>query len=273
VATYAVGDIQGCYYAFLALLQRLNFNHTQDKLWLVGDLVNRGTGSLEILRWCYQHQSSIQVVLGNHDLHALAVKYGARPAHKGDTLQPSIDAPDSDALYTWLRHQPLIWFEHDYAMLHAGLLPQWSIQTALALANEVEQTLQGDDFLVFFQKMYGGLPNQWHQNHSGYDRLRVITNALTRMRVCTADGEMEFAFKGELQDIPVPYMPWFDVPNRATGNVNIVCGHWSALGLSQRDRVFALDTGCLWGGALTAMCLETQAITQVPFDVRDRVTN
>ena len=271
MAIYAVGDIQGCFHAFTALISRLEFNEKQDKLWLVGDLINRGTGSLEILRWCVQHESSIKVVLGNHDLHALAVKYGARQAHKGDTLQPSIDAPDSDALYTWLRHQPLMWFEHNYAMLHAGLMPQWSIQKALRLAQEVEKVLQSNDYIEFFQKMYGPLPNHWDDNLTGYDRLRIITNALTRMRVCTADGVMEFAFKGELPDIPEPYMPWFDVPNRATAQENIVCGHWSALGLLQRNHIFALDTGCLWGGALTAMCLETQAITQVPFDQRDRI--
>jgi bis(5'-nucleosyl)-tetraphosphatase (symmetrical) len=270
VATYAIGDIQGCYHAFEALLARLKFNPNHDRLWLVGDLINRGSGSLEILRWCYTHQSSVRVVLGNHDLHALAVVHGVKSAHKSDTLKSSIEAPDSEVLYTWLRQQPLVWYEHGYAMLHAGLLPQWTIQTALTLVNEVERVLQGPDYIDFLHHMYGNLPNQWHDALTGYDRLRVITNALTRMRICTAEGEMEFAFKGELPDVPPFYMPWFDVPNRATAEVNIICGHWSALGLRTRNHIFALDTGCLWGGALTAMCLETQVITQVPFDARDR---
>ena len=269
MATYAIGDIQGCYHAFTALLARLKFNPKLDSLWLVGDLINRGSGSLEVLRWCYQHQHSIKIVLGNHDLHALVVAYGFKKANKSDTLQALLDAPDSDALLTWLRHQPLMIHADNYVMVHAGLLPQWTIAQALGYANEVECALQADSYKDFFANMYGNLPNQWQDELAGFDRLRVITNAMTRMRVCNHNGEMEFAFKGELQDVPIGYTPWFDAPLRQSQTAQIICGHWSALGLRQRNNIHALDTGCLWGGQLTAMCLETQAITQMNHDARD----
>jgi bis(5'-nucleosyl)-tetraphosphatase (symmetrical) len=271
MATYAIGDIQGCFHAFTALLARLQFNPKQDKLWLVGDLINRGSGSLEVLRWCYQHQNSLKIVLGNHDLHALAVVHNLKSAHKYDTLQTSIHAPDGDSLFKWLRHQPLMHIENDYVMVHAGLLPQWSVEDALSYAGEVECALQADSYHDFLSNMYGNSPNVWHDNHRDMDKLRVITNAMTRMRICTERGEMEFEFKGELPDIPHGYMPWFDVPVRQSQDAKIICGHWSALGLMQRENVFALDTGCLWGGQLTAMCLETRVFTQVNHDVRDRV--
>jgi bis(5'-nucleosyl)-tetraphosphatase (symmetrical) len=271
MATYAIGDIQGCFHAFTALLARLQFNPKQDKLWLVGDIINRGSGSLEVLRWCFQHQSSLKVVLGNHDLHALAVVHNLKPAHKHDTLQASIHAPDSDVLFKWLRHQPLMHIENEYVMVHAGLFPAWSIEKAACLASEVECALQADDYHEFLTNMYGNSPDFWHENHTGMDRLRAITNAMTRMRICTENGEMEFEFKGELQDIPSGYTPWFDAPARQSQEAKIICGHWSALGLRQRENIFALDTGCLWGGHLTAMCLETHEITQVNHDARDRV--
>jgi bis(5'-nucleosyl)-tetraphosphatase (symmetrical) len=275
MATYAIGDIQGCYHAFKALLAELQFDVKRDKLWLVGDIINRGSGSLEVLRWCYQHQDSLHIVLGNHDLHALAVIHSIKPAHKYDTLQASIDAPDSDALFTWLRHQPLLHAQqingHDYAMVHAGLFPQWTVDDALGRAREIEATLQADNYKTFLSKMYGNTPTSWHEDLIGFDRLRLITNAMTRMRICSPTGEMEFDFKGELHDIPQGYMPWFDVPERKSTASEIICGHWSALGLRQRNNIHALDTGCLWGGQLTAMCLETHAITQVNHDARDYV--
>ena len=271
MATYAIGDIQGCNHAFMALLARLLFDQKRDQLWLVGDLINRGSGSLEVLRWCYQHQDRIKIVLGNHDLHALAVAHGIKTAHRGDTLKTIIDAPDAPELLTWLRHQRLMLAGDEYAMVHAGLLPQWTLKHALSLAREVEQALQTDGYLDFLTNMYGNMPNAWRDDLTGMDRLRVITNAMTRMRICTASGEMEFAFKGELQDVPQAYMPWFDVPNRQSKEAHIVCGHWSAVGLQQRANVFALDTGCLWGGKLTAMCLETKVVTQVSHDASDKV--
>lgn len=275
MATYAIGDIQGCYHAFSALLTRLSFNPHHDQLRLVGDLINRGNGSLEVLRWCYQHQSSIKVVLGNHDLHALAVAHQLKKAHKSDTLQAIIDAADGGDLLTWLRHQPLMIADvddarMDYAIVHAGLLPQWTINSALAFTKEVEAALQAHDYPNFLANMYGNEPAIWHDGLSGIDRLKVITNAMTRMRVCKADGEMEFAFKGQLQDVPADYMPWFKAPNRQSESTRIFCGHWSALGLSQRNNVTSLDTGCLWGGQLSAICIETGVITQVQHDARDK---
>ena len=273
MATYAIGDIQGCYHAFMALLARIQFDAKSDTLWLVGDLINRGSGSLEVLRWCYENQHSINVVLGNHDLHAIVVAHGFAKQHKGDTLTALLNAPDSEKLLTWLRYQPLIYQQKndqiDYVMVHAGLLPQWTISQALALGKEVEAALQGPDYLIFLAQMYGNLPNVWSGNLVGIDRLRLITNAMTRLRICDVQGVMDFAFKGELPDVPSHLMPWFDVPHRASASQKIVFGHWSALGLQRRNNVFALDTGCLWGGKLTAMQLETQAITQVDSSPQD----
>jgi len=270
MATYAIGDVQGCFYAFQALLTKLNFNPARDRIWLVGDMINRGTGSLEMLRWCVAHQHVIKVVLGNHDLHAIAVAHSIRPPHRSDTLQSILTAPDATKLLDWLRHQPLMWVENDMAMVHAGLLPQWSISQALSYASEVEAALQHANYIQFLQHMYGNHPHVWHDDLQGMERLRLITNAFTRMRICNALGELDYGFKGELEDIPAGYMPWFQVSNRLSNDTKIVCGHWSALGLHQENNIYALDTGCLWGGQLTAMCLETKAIIQVDFDPRDK---
>lgn len=263
MATYAIGDIQGCYYAFQALLQRVYFNPSVDQLWLVGDLINRGSGSLEVMRWCYAHQYCVKIVLGNHDLHALVVANGIVAAHKSDTLDALLAAEDCDILLNWLRHQRLAYSENGYLMVHAGLLPQWTAEQAVGYAREVEAALRGNDYLQFLRHMYGNMPNYWSESLTGMDRLRVITNVITRLRVCTVQGEMEFKFKGELQDIPAGYMPWFDVPSRATQQTEVIFGHWSALGLQQRNNIYALDTGCLWGGKLTAMNIHTKEITQV----------
>lgn len=264
MATYAIGDIQGCYNTFQQLLERIEFNAANDKLWLVGDLINRGSGSLEVLRWVYKNRSSIVTVLGNHDLHALAIAEGKIPLHKNDTLQALLDAPDSDILLDWLRHQFMIHAESGYLMVHAGLLPQWSAKQALALGAEVEAVLRGADYRDFLGQMYGNLPNRWDTNLRGVDRLRLITNAMTRLRVCTSEGEMDFKFTGVLADIPAGSMPWFEAPTRKSTDTTIIFGHWSALGLQQRDNLFGLDTGCLWGGELTALCLEDRTIFQVP---------
>lgn len=270
MATYAIGDIQGCFYAFQALLKAIDFRIGRDRLWLVGDMINRGSGSLEMLRWCVTHQSHIKVVLGNHDLHALAVAHGLKRAHRSDTLHAIIAAPDAHSLLTWLRHQPLLVSNDTYTMVHAGLLPQWQLTDARAYAKEVETALQSTHFLDFLANMYGNSPGMWQQDLQGFDRLRVITNAMTRLRICSLQGEMQFDFKGTLTQIPQGFLPWFEIPDRQSQGSLIICGHWSALGLHQRQGVFALDTGCLWGGKLTAMCLETQAITQVPCDPKDR---
>lgn len=270
MATYAIGDIQGCYHAFQALLARLQFDTRRDELWLVGDLINRGSGSLEVLRWCYEHQAHIKVVLGNHDLHTLVVAHGFAKAHKSDTLDALLNAPDRDVLLHWLRHQPLMHAGEEYVMVHAGLLPQWTVAEALGYADEVSTALQGPEYLTFLNNMYGNTPNQWSDDLLGWDRLRVITNAMTRIRLCDAAGVMDFDFKGELAQVPEGLLPWFDVQHRRSQTQQIIFGHWSALGLQHRNRVFSLDTGCLWGGKLTAMHLETQNIIQVPCSPLDQ---
>ncbi|MDH4456370.1 MAG: symmetrical bis(5'-nucleosyl)-tetraphosphatase [Candidatus Methylopumilus sp.] len=273
MATYAVGDIQGCFHSFQSLLKRIQFNPTSDKLWLVGDLINRGSGSLEVLRWVFEHQSSIVTVLGNHDLHTLVVAEGFVSAHRSDTIKALLDAPDADELLSWLRHQPLLHFEHDCLMVHAGLLPQWTAAKAQSLAQEVHQALSADNYREFLKHMYGNQPVQWDDALTGYDRLRLITNAMTRLRVCTQAGEMEFNFKGELASLPLGFLPWFELEDRVSADTTIVFGHWSAIGLRQTNNVYALDTGCLWGGALTAIRLEDKAVFQVPCHVDDAPIN
>jgi len=271
MATYAVGDIQGCYASFLQLLEATGFNPARDRLWLVGDLINRGPNSLEVLRWMVRHEACVTTVLGNHDLHALAVAEGFVEANRNDTLDPLLTAPDRESLLGWLRRQPLAHAEGDYLMVHAGVLPQWSAQDAVALAGEVEQVLRGEDYRFFLSRMYGNDPDHWLPELRGMGRLRVITNALTRLRVCTPEGRMEFRFKGELKDIPTDVLPWFDVPARRSADVTVIFGHWSALGLQLRDNLVALDTGCLWGGRLSAMRLEDRQLFQVSCVPQDQV--
>lgn len=264
MATYAVGDIQGCGTEFRQLLEQIRFDPSMDRLWLVGDLVNRGSDSLGVLRLVKSLGDAAITVLGNHDLHLLAVAEGVAELHRSDTLNEILHAPDRTELLNWLRAQPLLHVGGDWVLVHAGLLPQWSVAQAQQLAHEVEAALRGKHYHEFLTRMYGNQPDHWHDDLTGYKRLRVITNALTRMRVCTAQGEMEFKFKGTVQDIPPGYMPWFEVPDRASAEVAIVCGHWSALQLKVTPNLIALDTGCLWGGPLTAIRLEDRKLFQVP---------
>lgn len=271
MAHYAIGDIQGCFESFQQLLEEIGFNPGRDTLWLVGDLINRGPDSLAVLRWARQHEEALRIVLGNHDLHALAVAEGFVQPHRSDTLQPLLDAPDRDVLLDWLRHRALAYGEDEYLMIHAGLLPQWECMQALELAQEVEAALQGPHYRDFFSRMYGNHPNHWEDSLQGMDRLRLVTNALTRLRVCDAQGVMDFRFKGEVEKIPAGLMPWFDVPNRKCMDKTLIFGHWSALGLVLRDNVIALDTGCLWGGQLTALRLEDRRVFQVPCAKEDSI--
>ncbi len=264
MATYAIGDLQGCFFSFKDLLKKIQFNPAHDRLWFVGDLINRGPGSLDVMRWMLEHQSSVVTVLGNHDLHTLVVAEGFVSAHRSDTIQSLLDAPDAPELLGWLRQQPLVHFEHGYLMVHAGLLPEWTVDQALTLAAEVNVALQAPNYREFLQHMYGNDPKRWDDGLTGWDRLRVITNAMTRLRICSTEGEMEFKFKGELENIPNGYQPWFDLTQRASVNTPIVFGHWSALGLQHKNNVYSLDTGCLWGGHLSAMRLEDRQIFQVP---------
>lgn len=260
MATYAIGDIQGCYDELRRLLDICAFDPAHDRLWLVGDLVNRGPQSAEVLRYLRGLGDSAISVLGNHDLHLLVVAAGVRKAHRGDTLDGLLAAPDRDELLDWLRRQRLMYAGNGHAMVHAGLLPQWSISRALALAREVEAALQGPDHGEFLRQMYGNAPVQWRDDLAGYDRLRVIVNAMTRLRLCTPDGRMEFTHKTAPQDMPAGYLPWFDIPGRASSDTPVLFGHWAALGLTLRPDVLCVDTGCVWGRRLTALRLEDRRL-------------
>jgi len=263
MTVYAVGDIQGCYVELQQLLEQIRFDPAQDKLWLVGDMVNRGPDSLQVLRLVKSLGDSAISVLGNHDLHLLAVAEGAAELHRTDTLDEILSAPDRDELLFWLRQQKMLHAEGDYVLVHAGLLPQWSVKQAAGLAREVENALRGDDYATFLARMYGNAPHNWNDDLDGYKRLRVITNVFTRMRICTLQGEMEFRFKGEVEKIPEGYVPWFEVPQRKSRKVTVIFGHWSALGLKVLPNIIALDTGCLWGGPMTAIRLEDRQLFQV----------
>ena len=261
MATYAIGDLQGCYTPLLKLLDLIRFDPAGDRLWLVGDLVNRGPDSLQLLRFIKQMNSVITLVLGNHDLHLLMTAAGISRLHRNDTLQSILDAPDCDELLSWLRQQKLFHVEGSYAMVHAGLLPSWTIEQAAELAQEAESALQSDQYRFLFEHIYGNEPDYWLDDWDQARRLRVIINAMTRMRVCTPDGRMNLAFKGNLQSIPGGYLPWFDVP-RHRQDTTIVCGHWSALGLHITANLIALDSGCVWGRQLTAIRLEDRKVFQ-----------
>ena len=263
MAIYAVGDVQGCHAELMQLLDQIAFDPGADQLWLVGDLVNRGPDSLAVLRLVKSLGDSAITVLGNHDLHLLAVAEGVAELNRIDTLDEILNAPDRDELLHWLRHQRLMHVQDDYVLVHAGLLPQWSVAQAEDLAREVETALRSDDYATFLSRMYGNTPHNWDDNLSGYPRLRVIVNAYTRMRICTPEGEMEFKFKSEVEKIPAGYLPWFDIPQRASRDATIIVGHWSALGLLIRKNIIALDTGCLWGGPMSAIRLEDRQLFQV----------
>jgi bis(5'-nucleosyl)-tetraphosphatase (symmetrical) len=264
VSTYAIGDVQGCYNELLALLERFAFDPAADRLWFVGDLVNRGRQSLEVLRYVRGLGDRAEVVLGNHDLHLLAVAEGLSRARADDTLGAVLAASDRESLLEWLRRRPLMIVEGSYAVVHAGLLPQWDIPGAAALAAEVCATLQSSNRRSFLESMYGSKPDRWSDSLSGTDRLRVIVNAMTRMRFCTSEGAMDMVTKGEAANAPPGFLPWFDVPGRRGTAHTILFGHWSALGLYQGNSVAGLDTGCVWGGSLTALRLEDRALFDVP---------
>ena len=255
MAVYWLGDVQGCDAPLGRLLEICDFSPSRDHLFVLGDLVNRGPASAEVLRRLMAFGGAVDCVLGNHDLHLLAVAAGAGRLKPMDTLDGLLNADDRPALLDWLRHQRMAIWQHDVLMVHAGVLPSWSVTTALALAAEVEAVLRGPDLSDFLHQMYGNEPAAWHDDLKGLDRLRVTVNALTRLRFCSADGVMEFATKEGAGAAPEGFMPWFDVPGRRTADVTVAFGHWSTLGLLQRPDVWALDTGCVWGGCLSAMRL------------------
>ena len=262
MASYAVGDIQGCHDALRRLLDIIKFDPPGDVLWFVGDLVNRGPQSLKTLRFIKGLGNAAVPVLGNHDLHLLVAASGHTKQHPGDTLSDILEAPDRDELLHWLRQQKMMHTGSGYAMVHAGLLPQWDIQQALALAAEVEAVLRGDDHDEFLRPLYGNKPSAWRDDLVGDDRLRVIVNAMTRMRLCTVEGAMEFSHKLAPVNMPQGFMPWYEVPCRASSETPILFGHWASLGLLLRTNVIGLDSGCVWGRKLTAMRLEDRRVFQ-----------
>ena len=263
MATYAIGDVQGCASALHRLLDAFGFDQARDRLWFVGDLVNRGPDSLATLRLVKDLGNAAVTVLGNHDFHLLAVAAGTANKHRSDTLDAVLVAPDREELLTWLRQQPMMHVQGQWAMVHAGLLPQWTIAQAQVLAREVEAALRGERWRDFLAQLYGDAPDSWSESLRGADRLRVIVNAMARMRFCTADGAIEFHTKGETAKAPPGYFPWFDAPARASCEHTVVCGHWSTLGLKLRPDLLALDSGCVWGGSLSAVRLEDRKLFQV----------
>jgi bis(5'-nucleosyl)-tetraphosphatase (symmetrical) len=255
MAVYCVGDVQGCDAPLGRLLAEIDFSPSRDTLFVLGDLVNRGPASAQVLRRLMALGPAAQCVLGNHDLHLLAVAAGAGRLKPLDTLDELLQAPDREAMLDWLRQQPLAIWQHDVLMVHAGVLPSWTVEHTLALAAEVEAVLRGPDLSDFLHHMYGNTPAAWRDDLTGTDRLRVVVNALTRLRFCSAEGVMEFASKEGADSAPAGHMPWFDVPGRQTAHVTVAFGHWSTLGKLQRQDVWALDTGCVWGGCLSALRL------------------
>ncbi|MES2242829.1 MAG: symmetrical bis(5'-nucleosyl)-tetraphosphatase [Pseudomonadota bacterium] len=259
MALYLIGDLQGCNEPLQRLLRSVDFSPSRDTLYLLGDLVNRGPDSLGVLRSLSALGDAAQCLLGNHDLNLLGIRHGLRKPHRSDTVQQVLDAPDCEPLLDWLRHRRMAIHEHGWLMVHAGVLPQWSAAQTMALAGEVEQALRGPDLAGFLKAMYGNTPDQWQDTLAGAERLRVIVNALTRMRFCTADGAMEFATTGSTQTAPRGYLPWFEVPGRKTAGLPVAFGHWSTLGAETvasgsglLANTLPLDTGCVWGGCLTA---------------------
>jgi bis(5'-nucleosyl)-tetraphosphatase (symmetrical) len=272
MALYMIGDVQGCDSALQDLLDTLGFSPSRDTLYLLGDLVNRGPDSAAVLRRLMAYGDAARCLLGNHDLHLLAVAQGARKLSRKDTLDTVLGAADRHAMLNWLGNQKMAMLlargDTPLLMVHAGVLPAWTAPQTMELAQEVETVLQGEHAVEFFQTMYGNTPNQWMDSLTGMDRIRAIVNALTRLRFCTAQGEMEFDSKEGAGAAPQGYLPWFDVPSRQTAQISVAFGHWSTLGWLDRRDVLSLDTGCVWGGSLSALRFnlqdQTQELTQVP---------
>ena len=264
MATYAIGDIQGCMGALRRLLDHIKFDQAQDRLWFVGDLVNRGPQSLKVLRFVKQLGPSAVTVLGNHDIHLLALWSQITQPGRKDTLQPVLSAPDADELLHWLRFRPLLHTENGFMMIHAGMLPSWSIAEATALAREVEEALQRDNFQDVLPAIYFRKGVEPSTKMSRKERLGLTANVFTRLRVCTKEGIPDFSFKGPPKEAPPGYFPWFQIPNRATQDETIIFGHWSALGIVQKKHIVALDGGCVWGRELVTMRLEDRQLFRVP---------
>lgn len=256
MSIYAIGDVQGCFDDLLRLLDEIQFNENSDQLWFAGDLVNRGPKSLETLRFVKSLGKAARTVLGNHDLHLLATAYKQRQIHKKDSLDNILKASDRDELLHWLRHQPLFHTNNHYCLLHAGLPPQWDFAKTKKMALKAEKVLQSSDYKDFFKVMYGDKPNIWSSKLKGMNKIRFIINCFTRLRYCEVNGRLDFKYNCAVGFQPDYLLPWFAVPGRKSVDMKIIFGHWSALGYYQGNNSFAIDTGCLWGGQLTALKLE-----------------
>jgi len=266
MSIYAIGDIQGCYDPLMALLEKIRFNSDKDLLWFAGDLVNRGPKSLQVLRFVKDLGDNAVCVLGNHDLHLLAVAHGHRDAGRRDDFDEILQAGDFTALIDWLRHCPLLHYdrEKDFTLVHAGLAPQWTLKQARHCAKEVQKVLRSEKIDEFLAHMYGDQPDLWSKDLQGWERLRFITNSFTRIRYCDADGREDFQHNREIGSQPKHLLPWFQLPDRKSGQSKIIFGHWASLGLHVEKNIYALDSGCVWGGKLTAMRVcEQPAFVQV----------
>ncbi len=255
MATYAIGDVQGCFDDLLRLLDRLNFDERRDTLWFAGDLVNRGPKSLDTLRFVKNLGETAVAVLGNHDMHLLAASCVPKSAQKKDALSQVLEAPDCGELIDWLRFRPLFHYNGDFCLLHAGLPPQWDLKKTQKMASLVEKTLRSPNYPLFLKQMYGNKPNSWSADLKGVARLRFIVNCFTRMRYCDSTGKLDFANSGPVGSQPKGLIPWFEVPHRKSADLRIIFGHWSTLGYYEGANCYAIDTGCLWGGKLTAIKL------------------
>lgn len=270
MATYVIGDVHGCFEPLQRLMAQIRFNPSHDELWFSGDLINRGPQSLQTLRWVKALGSSAKVVLGNHDLHLLAIYYGDHKQKRKDTLDDILRAPDVASLLNWLRRQPLCHTDsqHRWCLTHAGVPHIWDIETTKRLAQEAHECLSSDQCTEFFQHMYGNQPAVWHDDLSGVDRIRVIVNYLTRMRFIANDGTLDFKAKDNMDDAPKGFAPWFRHPRSQATDTTFLFGHWAALqGQTHLDGYNALDTGCVWGGELTALCLDDQTYHRVPASI------
>ncbi len=262
MATYAIGDVQGCFEELQRLLAAVRFDPAMDRLWFAGDLVNRGPDSLAVLRFVRSLDDRVISVLGNHDLHLLACAWGGRRPHRHDTFAEILNAADREPLLQWLRHRPMLHYDaaRNTLLVHAGLPPQWSVHDALARAAELEQALRGGRCTEFLRDMYGNEPDKWSSELAGNDRLRFITNCLTRMRYCTRRGRVDLEPKGPPGTQAGKLLPWYAVPGRASRGTRVLFGHWATLHLAPArtsdHNVVGLDTGCVWGGELTAMRLD-----------------
>ncbi len=269
---HLIGDVQGCAQALQRLLAKIDFSPSRDRLVLLGDLVNRGPASLGVLQLLAPLGSAATCLLGNHDLHLLAVAQGVRPLHKGDTFDDVLGAPERAAWLEWVRHQPLAHVEAGWLCVHAGVVPQWSTEQTLALAAEVQALLQGPDLTAFLRVMYGNEPDQWRVDLAGAERARFVINTLTRIRFCTPTGRLDFKTKEGAGGAPPGLLPWFEAPGRRTAGQPIAFGHWSTLGLVNQPELLAIDTGCVWGGALTAVRVDggRREVVQVACDQAQR---